>query len=97
VVLGGVSDDEAPRRLAIEMLLVGGRHRTVTTVGDLAREAGLEVTAACHNRQASSSSNAVPPEVTRHPALTEPVSSPRSTGRPANHHPPSHRADGRNR
>jgi hypothetical protein len=30
----------------IEMVLLGGRHRTVTEMRDLAREAGLEVVAA---------------------------------------------------
>lgn len=46
VVLGGVGPDDAPRPLLIEMVLLGGRHRTVTEMRDLAREAGLEVVAA---------------------------------------------------
>jgi GNAT superfamily N-acetyltransferase/precorrin-6B methylase 2 len=46
VVLGGVVPEDAPKRLAIEMMLVGGRHRTVSELGKLAREAGLKVVAA---------------------------------------------------
>ncbi|MGE5221546.1 MAG: methyltransferase, partial [Omnitrophica WOR_2 bacterium] len=46
VVLKGVTLDEAPKDLTIEMLLVGGKHRTVTEIRALAREAGLEVSAA---------------------------------------------------
>jgi 2,7-dihydroxy-5-methyl-1-naphthoate 7-O-methyltransferase len=46
VVLGGVSADEARRSLVIEMVLCGGKHRTVTEFRELAREAGLEVLAA---------------------------------------------------
>jgi len=46
VVLGGVSTDEARRSLVIEMVLCGGKHRTVTEFRELAREAGLEVSAA---------------------------------------------------
>ncbi|MCI0336201.1 MAG: hydroxyneurosporene methyltransferase [Acidobacteria bacterium] len=46
VVLGGVTTDEAPRRLMIEMVLVGGKHRTVSEFRELVREAGLEVLAA---------------------------------------------------
>jgi 2,7-dihydroxy-5-methyl-1-naphthoate 7-O-methyltransferase len=46
VVLGGVSPEEASRGLYIEMVLLGGRHRTVTEFRELAREAGLEVLAA---------------------------------------------------
>jgi 2,7-dihydroxy-5-methyl-1-naphthoate 7-O-methyltransferase len=45
VVLGGVATEEAPRGLEIEMMLVGGKHRTVTEFRALAREAGLEVLA----------------------------------------------------
>jgi 2,7-dihydroxy-5-methyl-1-naphthoate 7-O-methyltransferase len=45
VVLGGVSPEEASRGLYIEMVLLGGRHRTVTEFRELAREAGLEVLA----------------------------------------------------
>ena len=46
VVLGGVVPDGAPRALTIEMLLLGGKHRTVTEFRELAQEAGLEVLAA---------------------------------------------------
>jgi len=46
VVLGGVGPDDAPRPLSIEMVLLGGKHRSVTEFRELAREAGLEVTAA---------------------------------------------------
>jgi hypothetical protein len=46
VILGGVAQDEAPKGLVIEMVLVGGKHRTVTEFRQLAREAGLEVVAA---------------------------------------------------
>lgn len=46
VVLGGVAPDGTPRRLTIEMVLVGGGHRTITGFRELARQAGLEVTAA---------------------------------------------------
>ncbi len=46
VILGGVGPDDAPRPLSIEMVLLGGRHRTVTEMRDLARVAGLKVVAA---------------------------------------------------
>jgi hypothetical protein len=46
VVLGGVSPDEAPRPLSIEMVLLGGRHRTVAEMSGIAHQAGLEVVAA---------------------------------------------------
>jgi hypothetical protein len=52
VVLGGVTPDEARRGLVIEMVLLGGKYRTVTEFRQLAREAGLEVLAA--GRQPSS-------------------------------------------
>jgi hypothetical protein len=45
-VLGGVAPDDAPRRLDIEMLLVGGRTSTLAEFRGQAREAGLEVVAA---------------------------------------------------
>jgi 2,7-dihydroxy-5-methyl-1-naphthoate 7-O-methyltransferase len=45
VVLGGVSPDGAPGGLDIEMLLVGGRRRTVREFRELARRSGLEVSA----------------------------------------------------
>src|SRR6266508_1828006 len=43
VVLGGVTDEDAPRRLVIEMLLVGGTSNTLSKFAELARAAGLEV------------------------------------------------------
>jgi SAM-dependent methyltransferase len=46
VVLKGIAPDEAPRGLAIEMLLVGGKQRSVAEFRELARAAGLEVLAA---------------------------------------------------
>ena len=46
VVLGGVAPEGAPRGLVIEMVLLGGKHRTVTEFRELAREARLEVVAA---------------------------------------------------
>ena len=52
VVMGGVSPDDAPRALVIEMVLVGGRTSTLAEFRDLAREAGLEVVAAGAQRSA---------------------------------------------
>jgi SAM-dependent methyltransferase len=46
VVLGGVTPDEARSGLVIEMVLLGGKYRTVTEFRELARVAGLEVLAA---------------------------------------------------
>jgi SAM-dependent methyltransferase len=46
VVLGGVAPDEGPRRLMAEMVLAGGRQRTLAELAELAGEAGLEVVAA---------------------------------------------------
>ena len=46
VVIGGVTPDDAPKRLTIELVLLGGRHRTVSEFRELARDAGLEVVAA---------------------------------------------------
>ena len=43
VVLGGVSPDEAPGGLTVETVLLGGKNRTLTEFGELARHAGLEV------------------------------------------------------
>jgi hypothetical protein len=51
VVLKGVGADESPRRLAIEMVLLGGKYRTLAEFSELARQAGLEVVA--HGRQPS--------------------------------------------
>ena len=45
-VLGGVSADEAPRSLGIDMLVSGGKTSTLTQFTELARQAGLEVLAA---------------------------------------------------
>jgi predicted enzyme related to lactoylglutathione lyase len=42
-VLGGVSPDEAPRSLGIDMLVAGGKTSTITQFAELARRAGLEV------------------------------------------------------
>jgi hypothetical protein len=46
VVLGGVAPDGAPRRLTIEMVLVGGTTDSVAEFRDVAGRAGLEVVAA---------------------------------------------------
>jgi 2,7-dihydroxy-5-methyl-1-naphthoate 7-O-methyltransferase len=46
VVIGGVRPDDAPRRLAIETVLLGGRTTGLAQFRELAREAGLEVVAA---------------------------------------------------
>jgi 2,7-dihydroxy-5-methyl-1-naphthoate 7-O-methyltransferase len=46
VILGGVEPDEAPRYLAIDMLVAGGKTSTLTRFTELARRAGLEVAAA---------------------------------------------------
>jgi hypothetical protein len=46
VILGGVASDQAPRYLAIDMLVAGGKTSTLTQFTDLARQAGLEVAAA---------------------------------------------------
>ncbi len=45
VVLKGVGPDDAPGGLAIEMVLLGGRRRTVSRMRELARRAGLTVSA----------------------------------------------------
>ena len=45
VVLKGIIPDEAPSGLSIEMVLLGGKQRTVAEFRELAREAGLEVVA----------------------------------------------------
>jgi 2,7-dihydroxy-5-methyl-1-naphthoate 7-O-methyltransferase len=45
-VLGGVSPDDAPRSLGIDMLVAGGKTSTLTQFAELARQAGLEVLAA---------------------------------------------------
>src|SRR3954467_6741301 len=45
-VIGGVRPDDAPRRLVIETVLLGGRTSGLAQFRELAREAGLEVIAA---------------------------------------------------
>jgi SAM-dependent methyltransferase len=45
VVLKSISPDGAPRRLEIEMLLIGGKQRSVSEFRELARGAGLEIIA----------------------------------------------------
>jgi 2,7-dihydroxy-5-methyl-1-naphthoate 7-O-methyltransferase len=46
VVLGGVSTGDGARRLDPEMVLAGGKSNTIADFRELARQAGLEVTAA---------------------------------------------------
>lgn len=46
VIIGGISADEEPRQLVIEMLLVGGVINSLTEFRHIARHAGLEVVAA---------------------------------------------------
>jgi hypothetical protein len=46
VVIGGVSPDETTPVLAIDMLVAGGKTSTLTRFAELARRAGLEITAA---------------------------------------------------
>jgi hypothetical protein len=46
VVIGGVSAKDSPRRLNPEMVLVGGTNNTLAEFRELARAAGLEVSAA---------------------------------------------------
>jgi 2,7-dihydroxy-5-methyl-1-naphthoate 7-O-methyltransferase len=45
-ILGGVSADEAPRSLGIDMLVAGGKTSTLTQFTELARRVGLDVAAA---------------------------------------------------
>lgn len=51
VVLKGVEDDDAPRSLSIEMVLLGGKYRTLSEFSALAQQAGLTVVA--HGQQSS--------------------------------------------
>lgn len=51
VVTDGVDPDDAPRRLSIDMVLLGATHNTLVEFRDLAARAGLQVAAA--GRQAS--------------------------------------------
>ncbi len=46
VILGGMTLDDAPKSLGIEMVLLGGKYSTVSEFRELARGAGLEVIAA---------------------------------------------------
>jgi hypothetical protein len=46
VILGGVTPKGAPRHLTIEMVLLGGRPRTITEFRSMAAEAGLTIIAA---------------------------------------------------
>jgi hypothetical protein len=50
LIRGGVSSDDAPRQLAIDMVVTGGRTSTITEFKDLARQSGLEVIAAAGQR-----------------------------------------------
>jgi hypothetical protein len=45
VIIGGVTPDDAPASLSLEMILVGGKSNTLAEFRELAREAGLEVSA----------------------------------------------------
>ena len=45
-ILGGVSADETPLSLGIDMLVAGGKTSTLTQFTELARQAGLEIIAA---------------------------------------------------
>jgi SAM-dependent methyltransferase len=45
VVIGGVAPDDAPRRLEIEMVLLGGKTNSLAEFRTMARQAGLEVSA----------------------------------------------------
>jgi hypothetical protein len=46
VVLGGISPDDTPRDLTVEMVLLGGKHRSLSEFRALTLTAGLEVIAA---------------------------------------------------
>jgi hypothetical protein len=46
IVLKSVGPDNTPKDLTIEMVLVGGKHRTITEFRDLARQAGLQIVSA---------------------------------------------------
>jgi hypothetical protein len=46
VILKSVGPDGVPRPISIEMVLVGGKHRTISEFRELASECGLEVVAA---------------------------------------------------
>jgi hypothetical protein len=46
VILKSVGPNDMPKHLTIEMVLVGGKHRSITEFSELARRSGLEVVAA---------------------------------------------------
>lgn len=46
VILSGVSPDDAPAKLSIEMVLLGGKTNTLSEFRELARKARLKVIAA---------------------------------------------------
>jgi SAM-dependent methyltransferase len=46
IILSGVGPADQPRELSIELVLLGGKHRTLTEFEELAEAAGLEVLAA---------------------------------------------------
>jgi hypothetical protein len=46
VILGGIGADDAPSGLVIEMVLLGGKHRTLAEFQNLAHTAGLGIVAA---------------------------------------------------
>jgi hypothetical protein len=50
LLLSGVIADGAPRRLTLEMLLCGGRHRPLADFAELARAAGLTISAVGRQR-----------------------------------------------
>ena len=51
VIIGGVTSDDGPPSLMVEMVLVGGKSNTPAAFRELARQAGLTVSGA--NRQPS--------------------------------------------
>ena len=59
VVLVAVVPDSAPIPLSIDMLLVGGKHRTLAEFGVTCLEAGLHVLSAAASHRVTSSSNVV--------------------------------------
>ena len=50
VVLKGISPDETPRGITIEMVLVGGKQRTLSEFRELAQTAGLDVVSASQQK-----------------------------------------------
>ena len=51
VISGGVAADEAPRRLGIDMLLLGGETNSLSEFREIAGQAGLEVVSARQQRR----------------------------------------------